>query len=240
MDTQAFQQYTENGFHIERGVFDREEVAQMVEHYMALNAQGAHPGDSAGVPAKSDPNAPDPWKKYPRMAGMEQWDERSKAWVHDARLKKIVGELIGQPPRLIQTMLYFKPPGGRGQSLHQDNLYLRTTPLMAAWVALDRADAENGAMEMLRGSHLLGLLPYTEADTDLSVTEIESVLPPYLERVRVDLDPGDAVFFGGLTIHGSPPNRSQDRFRRAFICHYAGELAYPMVGPKMPWEAAAQ
>ena len=127
----------------------------------------------------------------------------------------------------------FKPPGGRGQSFHQDNLYLRQTPVVAAWVALDRADAENGAMEMVRGSHLLGLLPLQAADTDVSVTEIETVLPPYLQRDLITLDPGDTVFFGGLTIHGSLPNRSADRFRRAFICHYVGETAFSVVAPSL-------
>jgi ectoine hydroxylase-related dioxygenase (phytanoyl-CoA dioxygenase family) len=30
------------------------------------------------------------------------------------------------------------------------------------------------------------------------------------------------LFFGGFTIHGSYPNRTPDRFRRAFIVHYFG------------------
>ena len=34
------------------------------------------------------------------------------------------------------------------------------------------------------------------------------------------MDPGDALFFSGLVIHGSYANRSRDRFRRAFIGHY--------------------
>ncbi len=31
---------------------------------------------------------------------------------------------------------------------------------------------------------------------------------------------GDTLFFNGNSIHGSGPNRSKDRFRRSFICHY--------------------
>ena len=35
---------------------------------------------------------------------------------------------------------------------------------------------------------------------------------------------GDVVFFNGQVVHGSFPNTSADRFRRAFIGHYiAGE-----------------
>jgi phytanoyl-CoA hydroxylase len=32
---------------------------------------------------------------------------------------------------------------------------------------------------------------------------------------------GDTLFFNGNLLHGSGPNRSKDRFRRAFIGHYA-------------------
>ena len=45
-------------------------------------------------------------------------------------------------------MVYFKPPGARGQELHQDQFYLAVEPgtCVAAWIAIDRCDAENGAM----------------------------------------------------------------------------------------------
>jgi phytanoyl-CoA hydroxylase len=41
--------------------------------------------------------------------------------------------------------------------------------------------------------------------------------------VPVELKPGDVLFFNGSVIHGSYANRSKDRFRRAFICHYVPE-----------------
>ena len=46
--------------------------------------------------------------------------------------------------------------------------------------------------------------------------------PPGLKAVPVDLAPGDVLFFNGSLVHGSQPNRSRDRFRRSFICHYIG------------------
>jgi len=33
----------------------------------------------------------------------------------------------------------------------------------------------------------------------------------------------DVLFFNGSVIHGSYPNTSTTRFRRAFICHYVPE-----------------
>ena len=234
MDIDAYLQYAAAGYHIERGLFTPEEVGEMTAHYMAINAEGSHPGDFAGVPAKSDAAKPDPLAKYPRLIQMHLWDEATRRWMEDKRLTSVIEALTHQTPRLLQTMLYFKPPGSRGQSFHQDNLYLRTTPLMAAWVALDTADSENGAMQMVRGSHLLGLLPCRVADTDLSFTDSETIFPEKLSRDLIALAPGDVVFFGGLIVHGSMPNTTSDRFRRAFICHYEGEKALPIIGPPLP------
>jgi ectoine hydroxylase-related dioxygenase (phytanoyl-CoA dioxygenase family) len=51
--------------------------------------------------------------------------------------------------------------------------------------------------------------------------EIEGLDESRIERLTVPK--GGAVFFDGLTIHGSYANRSKDRIRRAFAVHYVGE-----------------
>lgn len=228
-------QYALRGWHIERGLYSPAEVEAMIDHYMKLRVSGTLPGDSAGVAAKS--GKADPNSNFPRMINMHSWDEKSRDWMAKPRMAEVASALIGQPAVLNQSMLYFKPAGGRGQGFHQDNLYLKVTPLMGVWVALDRADAENGAMEMITGSHLLGILPVEEADTDRSFTANQTVLPPWQPRELIVLEPGDAVYFGGLTIHGSGPNVSQDRFRRAFICHFQGQETLEVYTPKMFAEA---
>jgi ectoine hydroxylase-related dioxygenase (phytanoyl-CoA dioxygenase family) len=231
MTPDDFRNYAANGYHVERGLFSESEAAEMIDHYMKLRAEGPKPGDFAGVKTRTALDAPDPLNDFPRFIQMHNWDERTRSWMSDPRLVSVVSALMGQTPELMQTMLYFKPPGSRGQSFHQDNLYLRITPVVASWTALDRCDAENGAMEMVRGSHLLGLLPQEQADTDVSFTDNQTVIPPYLPRDMIALEPGDTVFFHGLTIHGSMPNRTADRFRRSFICHYQGEITYPLGAP---------
>lgn len=226
--------YEENGYGVRRGLFAPDEIERMIAHYMKLNAQGSHPGDFPGVARRTDSDRPDPLRKYPRLIQMHEYDRETQRWMSDPRLTETIAALIGQPPRLIQTMLYYKPPGSRGQSFHQDNLYLRTEPICAAWVALDPADAQNGAMQMVPGTHRMGLLPPEPADTDLSFTDSQSQLPQDRTRVVIDMGPGDALFFGGYTAHGSMPNTTSDRFRRAFICHYEGIDAKRIVGPSLP------
>ena len=44
-----------------------------------------------------------------------------------------------------------------------------------------------------------------------------------MEATPINLEAGDVLFFNGSVIHGSYPNTSTDRFRRAFICHYVPE-----------------
>ena len=41
-----------------------------------------------------------------------------------------------------------------------------------------------------------------------------------MKLVPIDMAAGDCLFFNGSVVHGSGPNRSRERFRRAFICHY--------------------
>jgi ectoine hydroxylase-related dioxygenase (phytanoyl-CoA dioxygenase family) len=230
--------YAAKGYHIERKLFSANEIAERAAHYMEINRQGAHPGDFVGVPRGTGTTLPEPLAAYPRLIQMHEWDMCSAAWMNDPRLMDVAAAIMGQEPCVLQTMVYFKPPGSRGQSFHQDNLYLRTTPIVAAWTALDNCDWANGAMEMVEGSHLLGLLPCRFADTDTSFTDSETVFPAYLHKQLIDLEAGDVVFFGGLIVHGSMPNTTTDRFRRAFIVHYRGKEYFPIVGPPLPTSEA--
>ena len=119
-------------------------------------------------------------------------------------------------------MFYWKPPGARGQDFHQDDYYLRTEPnaCIAAWMALDNIDEENGGLIVLPGSNTEDILAMSPTDTSQSFTDT-AVHPPgqYAEHL-VEMEKGDLLFFHGRLIHGSRPNHSGTRFRKTFICHY--------------------
>jgi len=122
-------------------------------------------------------------------------------------------------------MLYFKPPGGRGQGLHQDQQYITTEPLVGMWMALEPSDEEVGCMTVAPGTHKLGMLSVQQADTSKSFVAVETVIPEDAVETPLSMAPGDVVFFHGKTVHGSYANRSADRWRRSFICHYVGAHA---------------
>lgn len=214
--------YDGDGYLVVTGLFSNEECAILRSHYMALRENGSYPGDFGGV----DPTSSDPLKRFPRMIHMHRWDEASLNWLLDRRLNACLTGLLGREPFAVQTMLYFKPAGARGQALHQDQFYLRVAPgtCMAAWLALDDCDEENGCMRVVPGSHEWPVLCTTAADTNQSFTDVTVPIPKSQEIRPVPMQAGDVLFFNGSLVHGSYPNRSKDRFRRSLIGHYiAGE-----------------
>ena len=210
--------YEANGYVVVRGLFSAEETAAYREHYMALRAEGGKPGDMVADTQK----AGDPLKAFPRMIHMHRWDKPSLDFVLNARIGECLTAFLGSTPLAVQTMLYFKPAGARGQALHQDNFYLRAAPgtCMAAWLALDPCDEENGCMRVVPGSHEWPIMCPVEADTAASFTNVTVPVPEHMEAAPVIMDAGDVLFFNGSLVHGSYPNTSADRFRRSLIGHY--------------------
>jgi len=210
-------EFREVGYFLAKGLFPAEECDDLTNHMMFLR-ETKHPGDYDGV----DPKSGDPLVKYPRMIHMHRWDEVSMQWAIDTRIAKAMTNLLGAEPYMVQTMLYFKPPGARGQALHQDNMYLRAQPgtCIAAWLALDDCDVENGCLQVVPGSQDLPLLCTEKADTSQSFTDVTVPIPPGLKPIPIEMKRGDVLFFNGSIIHGSYPNTSADRFRRSLIGHY--------------------
>jgi len=209
--------FAHDGYAVARGLFAEPEVDSLREHFMALRRRKSYAGDVVGV----RPDSRDPLRRYPRMAQMHRWDEVTLRWLLDHRLADALTLVLGAEPYAVQSMLYFKPAGARGQALHQDNFYLRAEPgtCVAAWMALDPADDDNGCMMMVPGSHRWPILCTEKADTRISFTDVTVPLAGH-EAVPVHMAPGDVLFFTGSMVHGSRPNTSADRFRRALIGHY--------------------
>ena len=217
-EIQDVRRFQESGYVIAHGLFSQVEVESYREHFMQMRASGTFPGDFAGV----DLNSNDPLKRYPRMIHMHRWDKISLSWMLDDRLNTWMSGLLGIAPYAVQTMLYFKPAGGRGQALHQDQHYLKVQPgtCIAAWMALDDCDIENGCLQVVPGTQNLPILCTVEADTTQSFSDVTVPIPDGMQQKPVLMKAGDVLFFNGQLVHGSFPNTSADRFRRSLIGHY--------------------
>lgn len=205
-----------DGYLVRRGQLTADEVAALLDHYAALHAAGSRPGCFV----IGDDG--DPLSRWPRMMMPHRFDPLSKQYLLDPRLLGVVSQLYRREALAAQTMFYWKPPGARGQALHQDDFYLRTQPgeCLAAWLALDPSDDQNGGLRVVPGSHRGELQCPHEANAELSFSAHEVDLQEGWEPQPVNLDAGDILFFGGRLIHGSPPNDSAERWRRTLICHY--------------------
>jgi phytanoyl-CoA hydroxylase len=218
MSASSKEEFDRYGYVVACGLFAAGEVDRLRTHFMALRRRGSYPHDLVGV----QPTSHDPLRRYPRMAQMHRWDDTTLRWLLDRRLRDWLTALLGAEPYAVQSMLYLKPPGSRGQALHQDNFYLRAEPgtCVAAWMALDRADEDNGCMLVVPGSQRWPILCTHKADTRLSFTDVTVPVPDPYQARPVRMEPGDVLFFHGSLVHGSAPNTTTDRFRRALIGHY--------------------
>lgn len=208
--------YHQQGYIVARGLFTPEEVERYKAHFMTLRDSPLNPE------ARPAADSNDPLTQYPRLMQPHRWDSLSLDWMLDPRLDGWMTALLGHSPYAVQTMFYFKPAGARGQALHQDQFYLRVQPgtCMAAWMAVDRCDEENGCLQVVPGTHNIPVLCSVEADTGQSFTTDTVDIPEGMTPVPVVMEPGDVLFFNGQVVHGSFPNTSHDRFRRALIGHY--------------------
>ncbi len=197
-----------------------EEVAEIRDAFMEQVASDRSVGYDDGVPED------DPLKLYPRFVHPHRRVDLavgrlSRRWMLDPRIVGRVTEMMG-PVFAAQSMFYFKPPTARGQAMHQDNLFLQAHPetCIAAWIAIDDCDGENGGLKVVPGSHRYELVCPEEADESESFTNAEIKLPKGMIAEQTELKAGDVLFFHGSMAHGSGPNRITNRFRRSLIFHY--------------------
>lgn len=231
LQPEQIESFHSNGYVVARGLLSADEVALIRDTFMKMNEKGPVEGLSeirrAHADGKVGYDASDPLSFYPRMIHPHLHDDKpvgpvARRFLLDPRVREILLTLMGEEPFAVQSMFYFKPPGARGQDLHQDNFYLRVKPgtCMAAWMAIDDCDEENGGMMCVPNTAGLDTQCPEKSDPTLYFTTEHVAPPPGTKPEICRMRAGDVLFFNGQTIHGSGPNTSKTRFRRSLICHY--------------------
>ncbi len=146
----------------------------------------------------------------------------------------IAGALMGsKTARLFHEHVLVKEPGTEEATpWHHDLPYycVEGTMSCSLWIPLD-AVAREICPEFVAGSHRWGkrFMPrkFIGIDYDRPGEALEPV--PDIDGHREDyrilswaLEPGDAIAFTYLTLHGAPPNLSTNR-RRGFVARWLGE-----------------
>lgn len=210
------EEYEASGFVLARGMFDREEIdllrraakedRELDQHSFGKgDGEGGtvrlslwnHPGDTIyGMFARCESIV----DSAERILGGEVYHYHSKMIMKDAKV-------------------------GGAWAWHQDYGYWYQNGVLFPWltsasIAVDPATRENGCLQVLRGSHLMGridhILTGDQAGADLErVREAEKRLP----LVYVEMEPGDVLFFHSNLLHRSDQNKS-DKPRWSMICCY--------------------
>jgi len=99
--------------------------------------------------------------------------------------------------------------------------------LCSVFTAVDGATKENGCLQVLKGSHLLGRVTHLKVgDQTCADPERVAAACERLELVYCEMSPGDSVFFHSNLLHRSDQNTSQhDRW--ALVCCYNAKQNSP-------------
>jgi hypothetical protein len=224
--------YGQNGYLKVEGLLTPEELGELDQHSMdlALNKvdfsgiEGLNPRNQGTTPADME-------DKYFRFIQFHRHHELHERYILHPRILDVLEALIGPDLMAMQSMLFLKPPGKPGQAFHQDSYYIKTFPdtLCGAWIAIDDAQDENGCMGFVPGSHYQAISqeiapPENTKDFQAGLTEVQGVDTG--GEILAEARAGDVVFFHGHLLHRSRQNRSQNRFRRCYVCHYANARAF--------------
>ncbi len=166
---------------------------------------------------------------------MWTFDPDFRAFVFDSPAAEVAGRLMGATKiNVFYDHLMVKEPGEVSPTpWHQDLNYWPAEgwQICSMWVAFDTVDLNNGGLEFVRGSHR-GKTRYQpfdfrgdgalETDEFAPLPDIESHREDH-DIVSWDLEPGDAVVFHALVLHGARSNATADRRRRALSTRWAGD-----------------
>lgn len=222
--------YADDGYVVVRGLFDAEEIdllgrAAKEDRVLDQKAFGRADGEGGNI-------------------RLSLWSEPGdNLYGMFARCRRIVGgmeQILGGPVGHYHSKMIMKDAKvGGAWAWHQDYGYWYDfgylfPQLASAMIAVDKATQENGCLQVIRGSHLLGRINHVltgdQAGADLE--RVGDVLQK-LELVYCEMDPGDAIFFHCNTLHRSDQNRS-DQPRWAMICCYTREGNYANRDPLHP------
>lgn len=207
LDRQLVEDYQSDGVVVIRGLLDPDEIDWARE---AIETVLAAPGPLAQVASGAD----DPgffiedfrrWQDVPAIGDLAL---HSKAG-------QVAAELLGSPQvRLFHDHVLVKE-GGTAQRTpwHQDQPYYNVDGRgVSAWIPVDPVP-EAGCLELVAGTHRgPWLMPRTFLDGEakwfpegslVELPDIEGDRDAFDIR-RYELEPGDAIFFDFLTVHGAP------------------------------------
>lgn len=168
-------------------------------------------------------------------------DEAFKAFALRGPLPELTRQVLTdvKSVNFFYDQIFAKEPGaGKATPWHQDFSYLPLAgdQIIRIWLPLDPVTAESGAVHYLKGSHKWGVVyrptafkakkeitaAYLEPPFDFQETPDFDADYDRYDWLVGEVDPGDAIVWQVLTVHGSWGNTTTN-FRRAITSVYTGD-----------------
>jgi ectoine hydroxylase-related dioxygenase (phytanoyl-CoA dioxygenase family) len=149
------------------------------------------------------------------------------------RLIRILNFLLDKEVVPFQTLNFIK---GSNQRAHSDSIHMTTYPLgylIAAWVALEDTNENNGPLFYYPGSHKLPYLlnnDFNEMSTALKLgkkeySDYEDVVEEIIQKNKLKKEvffarKGDVFIWHANLIHGGSPIIDPSATRKSMVIHY--------------------
>ncbi|GMV81653.1 MAG: hypothetical protein AMXMBFR7_28370 [Planctomycetota bacterium] len=211
--------YERDGYLLKRGLVPKDWMALIDAETKSLHERMAeHTPENVGV--TWDKQVPGRPKRIRQLMHSENVCPGLNRLLHSDLILDVVEGLFGPNIAHFHSKLLMKAArDGTITPWHQDFGYWKsafTEPhQINCMLAIDPAEATNGCIQFVPGSHKRGLVEHIKKDTGYGFgIYLPGYFNPRSDAVAVPMAPGDCVFFGALVIHGSDANHS-DHDRRA-------------------------
>ena len=218
--------FDKDGYVYIPGFLSPEEVQDLNENVQRFITERM-PAMSAGHYFYEDKNDATTLKQ---MQDLEKYDPYFKTLAVNSKFEAIAKDLLDEDV-VCKTVEYFnKPPKiGKPTPPHQDGYYFMLDPQQAVtmWLALEKADEENGCVKYVKGSHLKGMRTHGRTTTlGFSQQIVDFGTEDDMKNeIAFPANPGDLLVHNSLTIHRAGANTTAKRKRKAMGLIYWGRSA---------------
>jgi hypothetical protein len=173
---------------------------------------------------------------YRKIQGLESDDLFSTLVRHPLFLSVCAWHYGRHAAISIFRAMVMNKPAGQGTVLpwHQDGgdvWALDRDPLVTIWVAIDPATRANGCVEIVPGTHRLGIL--SAMGSTLCEKDVKRHCPP--EQIEpLEVEAGHAVLLHNWLIHRSGVNPSSIPRRAFTACYMDGRTVSSLTGERFP------
>lgn len=223
--------WNDNGYLAIEGLFPAAEVEQLRVAADALTARASgltESNDRFKLQTFDDDGGS---RLVQQVAEPHEMGAEWMSLARDPRILDVVEDMLGPAIQLYYSMLMVKPARqGFRAPWHQDMAFFAhdRAALVACQVYLDDSTLDNGCVYVVPGSHKLGLINHYDGDRFASIVTGDASHFD-AQQVALPLKAGGAAFWHCLTLHSSPPNRSEHS-RRGVTFEYKDPSARLMGG----------